>query len=282
MPPLAAKPPLRRIMLRGDLKPVLSAVQGIQSQNSIRSQEDGTDSDRENCNKFNSKCVEPLPQTKPILQPLAPAQAFKLTVISIYTLKFSGFFDGKKLSSTHKLLNLRQIGAYICLHFSMVILPVWVPIWITHLVFVEHQICNGEEKLTAMDALVVELRKLINRRHCGATKSTPYSINALIFLAFGTGILSFNNSSDRPEEAIRVHYVVGFILITSATGIYGLILTLIELIYRETSPQITYTLVMEMQLIMSVCASVVCTIDMVVYKDIPAIVREANASPLGE
>ncbi|KAH9324746.1 hypothetical protein KI387_004924, partial [Taxus chinensis] len=54
------------------------------------------------------------------------------------------------------------------------------------------------------------------------------------------------------------------------------------LIYRETSPQITYTLVMEMQLIMSVCESVVCTIDMVVYKDIPAIVREANASPLGE
>ncbi|KAH9293852.1 hypothetical protein KI387_040938 [Taxus chinensis] len=113
-------------------------------------------------------------------------------------------------------------------------------------------------------------------------KSTPYSINALIFLAFGTGILSFNNSSDRPEEAIRVHYVVGFILITSAVGLYGLILPLIKLIYRETSPQITYTLVMEMQLVMSVCASVVCTIDMVVYKDIPAIVREANASPLGE
>ncbi|KAH9331195.1 hypothetical protein KI387_003303, partial [Taxus chinensis] len=54
------------------------------------------------------------------------------------------------------------------------------------------------------------------------------------------------------------------------------------LIYRETSPQITYTLVMEMQLIMSVCESVVCTIDLGVYKDIPAIVREANASPLGE
>ncbi|KAH9300445.1 hypothetical protein KI387_012028, partial [Taxus chinensis] len=113
-------------------------------------------------------------------------------------------------------------------------------------------------------------------------KSTPYSINALIFLTFGRGILSFNDSSDRPEEVIRVHYVVGFILTTSAICIYGLILPLIELIYRETSPQITYTLVMEMQLIMSVCASVVCTIDMVVYKDILAIVREANASPLGE
>ncbi|KAH9293274.1 hypothetical protein KI387_041524 [Taxus chinensis] len=113
-------------------------------------------------------------------------------------------------------------------------------------------------------------------------KFTPFSINAIILLTFGTSVLSFNGSSDRPEGVSQEHYVLGFILTASAAGLYGLILPLIELTYRETSLQITYTLVMEMQLIMSFSASIVCTIGMVVYKDIPAMVREANASQLGQ
>ncbi|KAH9307832.1 hypothetical protein KI387_035743, partial [Taxus chinensis] len=94
-------------------------------------------------------------------------------------------------------------------------------------------------------------------------------------------------SSRAKENAIAVLVALyrngGNDIVNEVVSILSLVPSMYTLlIYRETSPQITYTLVMEMQLIMSVWESVVCTIDMVVYKGIPAIVREANPSPLGE
>ncbi|GLJ32670.1 hypothetical protein SUGI_0657340 [Cryptomeria japonica] len=113
-------------------------------------------------------------------------------------------------------------------------------------------------------------------------KFTSFSINAVILLSLGAVMLSFNTRSDIPEGVQHGQYVLGFLVTLGSAGLYGLILPLIELAYRETSRQITYALVMEMQLIMSFSATVLCLVGMIANHDFMAIGREAKASPVGE
>ncbi|GLJ32669.1 hypothetical protein SUGI_0657330 [Cryptomeria japonica] len=113
-------------------------------------------------------------------------------------------------------------------------------------------------------------------------KFTSFSINAVILLTVGAVMLSFNTKSDTPEGVQHGHYLIGFFVTLGAAALYGLILPLIELAYRETSRQITYALVMEMQLIMSFSATVLCLVGMIANQDFMAIRREAKASPVGE
>ncbi|GLJ10935.1 hypothetical protein SUGI_0138360 [Cryptomeria japonica] len=113
-------------------------------------------------------------------------------------------------------------------------------------------------------------------------KFSSYSINAIILLTMGSFMLTFHVSGDRPEGVTAGQYWLGFIVTVSAAALYGLILPLTELVYKKATHPITYTLAMEMQVIMSFSATVLCTIGMVVNKDFEAIGREARAFDLGE
>lgn len=113
-------------------------------------------------------------------------------------------------------------------------------------------------------------------------KFTAYSINAVVLLTLGSGMLALHTSSDRPEGISQGQYWLGFIVTIVAAALYGFILPLIELCYKKTTRRITYTLVMEMQLIMSFTATAFCTVGMVVNKDFHAIAREARGSDVGE
>eukprot|EP00253_Pinus_taeda_P006742 PITA_06742 len=61
-------------------------------------------------------------------------------------------------------------------------------------------------------------------------------------------MLAFHASGDRPAGVTNRQCVLGFVLTLCASVLYGFIIPLIELAYRKTKRQITYTLVMEMQL----------------------------------
>ncbi|GLJ10934.1 hypothetical protein SUGI_0138350 [Cryptomeria japonica] len=113
-------------------------------------------------------------------------------------------------------------------------------------------------------------------------KFTAYSINAVVLLTLGSGMLALHTSSDRPEGVTKGQYWLGFAVTIVAAVLYGFILPLIEFVYKKTTVRITYTLVMEMQLIMSFSATAFCTVGMIVNKDFPAIGREARASDVGE
>lgn len=94
-----------------------------------------------------------------------------------------------------------------------------------------------------------------------------YSINAVILLTVGAGVLALHSNSDRPEHESKGEYILGFVTTLAAAAIYGLILPLVELIYKKSKQEISYTLVMEIQLVMSLFATVVCTVGMLVNKD---------------
>ncbi|GLJ10943.1 hypothetical protein SUGI_0138480 [Cryptomeria japonica] len=113
-------------------------------------------------------------------------------------------------------------------------------------------------------------------------KFSSYSINALILVTMGTVLLALHASGDRPNGVTSAQYWLGFSATGAAAALFGFILPLIELLYKKTTRRITYSLVMEMQFIMSSSATVVCTIGMIVNKDFQAIGKEARSFDVGE
>ncbi|PKA50025.1 Purine permease 3 [Apostasia shenzhenica] len=111
---------------------------------------------------------------------------------------------------------------------------------------------------------------------------TPFSINAVALLTVGAAILALHANSDRPAGVSAAGYSKGFVLTLGAAALYGLVLPLVELTYAKAGRAVTYTLVMEMQVVIGFFATIFCTVGMVVNKDFQGIPREAASYRLGE
>ncbi|CAI9116203.1 OLC1v1017293C1 [Oldenlandia corymbosa var. corymbosa] len=113
-------------------------------------------------------------------------------------------------------------------------------------------------------------------------KFNAFSINSIVLLTLGSGVLALHTSSDRPEGESSKMYIMGFLMTLAAAALYGLILPMVELMYMKAKQAITYTLVLEIQLVMCLFATAFCTVGMIVNRDFQAIPREAKAYELGE
>ncbi|CAN0877301.1 Purine permease 3 [Linum grandiflorum] len=111
---------------------------------------------------------------------------------------------------------------------------------------------------------------------------TPYTVNAVVLLTVGAGVLAMHSSGDRPKGESGKVYAMGFVMTLVAAVLYGLILPLVELAYKKSQQEVTYTVVVEFQMVMSLFATAVCTVGMLVNNDFQAIPREARESSLGE
>ncbi|KAL8226327.1 hypothetical protein R6Q57_016159 [Mikania cordata] len=98
-------------------------------------------------------------------------------------------------------------------------------------------------------------------------KFTPYTINAVVLLTIGATVLAFHSSSDRPNGVSKLEYFKGFFLTVTAAVLYGLVLPLVELTYNKANQAITYTLVLEIQLVLCLFATIFCTIGMFINND---------------
>ncbi|KAE9458884.1 hypothetical protein C3L33_09215, partial [Rhododendron williamsianum] len=98
-------------------------------------------------------------------------------------------------------------------------------------------------------------------------KFTPYSINAIALLTIGAGVLALHSSSDRPDGESSKEYFMGFFMTVAAAVLYGFILPLVEMTYKKARQALTYTLVLEIQVVMCFFATVFCTIGMAFNKD---------------
>ncbi|XP_008812221.1 purine permease 3-like [Phoenix dactylifera] len=113
-------------------------------------------------------------------------------------------------------------------------------------------------------------------------KFTSFSTNAVVLLSIGAVMLGLHASGDRPEGESNTLYYLGFAMTLAAAVLYAFILPLVELTYAKAKQVVSYTLVMEMQLVMGFFATVFCTVGMLVSKDFQAISREARDFVLGE
>lgn len=96
---------------------------------------------------------------------------------------------------------------------------------------------------------------------------TPYSINALVLLTIGAGVLALNTSSDRPEGVSKKDYLIGFVMTISAALLIGFMMPLVELTYNKARQTITFTLVLEFQVVMCLFATIFSTIGMILNND---------------
>ncbi|KAE8704435.1 Purine permease 1 [Hibiscus syriacus] len=113
-------------------------------------------------------------------------------------------------------------------------------------------------------------------------KFNSYSINAVFLLTIGAGVLALHTSGDRPANESNREYVLGFLMTIGASALYGFILPLVELTYKKAKQEISYALVMEVQMVMCLFATGVCTIGMLLNDDFKVIPREAREFELGE
>ncbi|KAL8126482.1 hypothetical protein AgCh_013681 [Apium graveolens] len=111
---------------------------------------------------------------------------------------------------------------------------------------------------------------------------TSFSINSVVLLTIGSGVLALHTSSDKPEGESKKEYILGFILTLGAAVLYGFILPLIELTYQKAKQVVDYMLVMEIQMVMCLFATLFCTVGMLINNDFQAIAIEAKNFELGE
>ncbi|KAK4804728.1 hypothetical protein SAY86_004545 [Trapa natans] len=111
---------------------------------------------------------------------------------------------------------------------------------------------------------------------------TPFSINAIFLLTLGAAVLALHTASDKPKGESDNAYAMGFVMTLVAAGLYGFILPSVELSYKKAKQVITYSLVLEYQLVMCIFATAFCTVGMLINKDFQAISREAREYGLGE
>lgn len=86
-------------------------------------------------------------------------------------------------------------------------------------------------------------------------------------LTLGAGVLALHSSSDRPEGESKKEYILGFVLTLAAAALYGFILPLVELTYQKAKQVIDYMLVMEIQMVMCLFATLFCTVGMFINND---------------
>ncbi|KAG5052589.1 hypothetical protein JHK87_004787 [Glycine soja] len=111
---------------------------------------------------------------------------------------------------------------------------------------------------------------------------TPYSVNSVVLLTVAAVVLALRSSGDRPAGESSRQYVIGFVMILAAAALYGFVLPLMELVYKKSRQRITYSLVMEIQLVMCFFATLFCTVGMIINNDFKVIPREARDFKLGE
>lgn len=111
-------------------------------------------------------------------------------------------------------------------------------------------------------------------------KFTRYSVNAIVLLTVGAVLLGFH--SDGAVNQSNKDYYLGFFLTVGAAVTSGLLFPLVELMYIKTKQSLTYSLLIEMQIVSSVVASLFCIVGMFVNNDFKAIPREGKEYELGE
>ncbi|XP_026387464.1 purine permease 3-like [Papaver somniferum] len=113
-------------------------------------------------------------------------------------------------------------------------------------------------------------------------KFTAFIINAVVVMTLGSVLLGINIDGDRPIGVSKSHYLLGFILTLVAAALAGLIMPLIELAFGKAIRNLTYSSLLQFQLVLSLFSTIVCGIGMLVNKDFQAIPREANEFELGK
>ncbi|CAN8304045.1 unnamed protein product [Cochlearia groenlandica] len=113
-------------------------------------------------------------------------------------------------------------------------------------------------------------------------KFTPFTINAVVLLTVGAAVLGMHTETDKPASETHKQYIIGFLMSVAAAVMYAFILPLVELAYKKAKQPMSYTLVLEVQMILCFLASLVSLVGMAIAGDFKDLPKEAREFKLGE
>ncbi|CAA7015726.1 unnamed protein product [Microthlaspi erraticum] len=113
-------------------------------------------------------------------------------------------------------------------------------------------------------------------------KFTPFTINAVVLLTVGAAVLGMHTETDKPLHETHRQYIIGFLMTVAAAVMYAFILPLVELSYQKAKQPMSYTLVLEVQMVLCLLASIVSLVGMIIAGDFKALPKEAREFKLGE
>ncbi|XP_010519027.1 PREDICTED: probable purine permease 4 [Tarenaya hassleriana] len=104
-------------------------------------------------------------------------------------------------------------------------------------------------------------------------KITFSNLNCVVLLTLSSVLLALGSSSDKPAGLTRFKYFIGFISTIGAGLLFALYFPVVEKLYMSVS---CYAMVMEMQLVMEISATVLAMVGMVFDGGFAEMVKEAN------
>ncbi|KAK4723261.1 hypothetical protein R3W88_026040 [Solanum pinnatisectum] len=111
-------------------------------------------------------------------------------------------------------------------------------------------------------------------------KITYTNLNCVILLTISSVMLALGSSHDKPKDLTKTKYFIGFFSTIGAGLLFALYLPLMEKIYKEVS---CYSMVMEMQIVMELAATVLATLGMIIDDGFSEMKKEGkNVFDLGE
>ncbi|KAL3514201.1 hypothetical protein ACH5RR_026918 [Cinchona calisaya] len=112
-------------------------------------------------------------------------------------------------------------------------------------------------------------------------KFTHYSINAVVLITFGSAILGLHMNGDRPNGESNANYTLGFFMTIGGAALHGFIMPALEYAHKKAQVTLTFNLFLQVLLLISMFATMFCTIPMIINKDFQVIPKEAAEFELG-
>jgi len=113
-------------------------------------------------------------------------------------------------------------------------------------------------------------------------KFTPFIVNSLFLLTVSSSLLVVNTESQDATNVSRVQYVIGFICTIGASAGIGLLLSLIQLLFREVFNKHTSSAVMDLAIYQSLVASCVVLIGLFLSGEWRTLPSEMRNYKLGQ
>lgn len=113
-------------------------------------------------------------------------------------------------------------------------------------------------------------------------KFTALILNSVVIISLSAALLAINDDSSTPEGVSRGKYVIGIITALAASGLYALLLSLMQVTFEKVLRKETFNVVLEMQIYTALVAALVSMVGLFASGEWRDISKEMDSFKTGE